>query len=207
MINVMIVEDDLFIGDTITSFIEMQSNIEVVARFNNMEQLIETEIESLTPPDVVLLDIVLPGLSGIKGVGLIKARWPETAIIMCSVMDDGFSVFQSLCAGAVGYITKDFNSEGLLKAIEDVYKGMGSMSPAIARKVAEYFHPIKSNTNVLTPREEEIVNGIIEGASYKLMAQRFDISIDTVRKHIKNIYKKIHVNSKVQLVNHFNRNR
>ena len=159
--------------------------------------------EKKISPDVVLLDIVLPGLSGIEGIRFIKNSYPTTLILMFSVMDDGFSIFRSLCEGAIGYITKEFTMESLRNALIDVYEGRGSMSPSIARKVAEYFHPKKKLSESLTPREVDIVNGIIEGLSYKLLASKLEISIDTVRKHIKNIYRKLQINSKSQLMSRY----
>lgn len=203
MIKVLIIEDEIVIKKNIVEFLSLQNNITVFGEFTSIEDFKEAEYERESSPDVVLLDIVLPGSSGIEGIRFIRARYPHTLILMFSVMDDGFNIFRSLCEGAVGYITKDFTMESIKNAVVDVYEGRGSMSPSIARKVAEYFHPKKKLNKSLTPREVDIVNGIIEGLSYKMLASKLEISIDTVRKHIKNIYRKLQVNSKSQLMSQY----
>lgn len=202
-IRVMIIEDDPQITNTVMHYISEQQDIHALASFNSIEAFKKGMDLMVDGPDVVLMDIVLPNVTGIEGIHVIKGKWPKANVIMFSVMDDGFSLFRSLCEGAVGYLTKDVPLPGVLTAIRDVYEGKGIMSPSIARKVAEYFHPKKSMHEVLTSREIDIVNGIIEGLSYKLVADKLNISIDTVRKHIKNIYKKLHINSKSQLLQQY----
>lgn len=199
----MIVEDDLLIKNTVIQHLLQEGNIRVMGAFSSIEELRQSFAVIGDAPDVILLDIVLPGMSGVEGIHIIKQQWPAASIIMFSVMDDGFNLFRSLCEGATGYLTKDVPLQGVATAIRDVYEGKGIMSPSIARKVAEYFHPKKQLHEVLTSREIDIVNGIIEGLSYKLVADKLQISIDTVRKHIKNIYKKLHINSKSQLVQQY----
>ncbi len=199
----MIVEDDLLIKNTVIQHLMSEGNIRILGSYSCIEELRQSFVFNHEAPDVVLLDIVLPGMSGVDGIHIIKQHWPSASIIMFSVMDDGFNLFRSLCEGATGYLTKDVPLSGVSTAIQDVYEGKGIMSPSIARKVAEYFHPKKQLHEVLTPREIDIVNGIIEGLSYKLVADKLQISIDTVRKHIKNIYKKLHINSKSQLMHQY----
>lgn len=205
LIKIGIVEDDKVIGHSLQSFLNLQEHIEVIHYFNSIEEFENTirKNKAIDPPDILLLDIVLPGVSGISGIKLLKKYWSGTDIIMFSVMDDGENIFQSLCEGAVGYITKDLKMTDVLQAIEDVASGKGIMSPSIARKVAESFHVKKKIEVSLSPREKEIVHGIIEGLSYKLLALKLNISIDTVRKHIKSIYKKLQINSKAQLMSKF----
>ena len=203
MIKVLIIEDDIIIRRNVVNFLSSQEYINVCGEFSSIEDFNASVHEKKISPDVVLLDIVLPGLSGIEGIRFIKNSYPTTLILMFSVMDDGFSIFRSLCEGAIGYITKEFTMESLRNALIDVYEGRGSMSPSIARKVAEYFHPKKKLSESLTPREVDIVNGIIEGLSYKLLASKLEISIDTARKHIKNIYRKLQINSKSQLMSRY----
>ena len=205
LIKIGIIEDDKVIGHSLQSFLNQQEHIEVIHYFNSIEEVESAfrKNKSIDAPDIILLDIVLPGMSGISGIKLLKKNWQTTDIIMFSVMDDGENIFQSLCEGAVGYITKDLKMADVLQAIEDVASGKGIMSPSIARKVAESFHVKKKIEVGLSPREKEIVQGIIEGLSYKLLAQKLGISIDTVRKHIKSIYKKLQINSKAQLMSKF----
>lgn len=203
MINVAIIEDDKLIGNSVLTFLCGQPNIDVVLHVNSLEELYIQFPNVNVHPNVVLLDIVLPGASGITGIKRIKEAWPNADIIMFSVMDDGESIFHSLCEGAVGYITKEFSMDEVKNAIEDVAAGRGIMSPSIARKVAEHFHVKKKLDENLTPREKDIVYGITEGLSYKLLANKLGISIDTVRKHIKSVYKKLQINSKGELISKY----
>ena len=165
-------------------------------------------------PDVILSDIGLPGMSGIDGMRLIKEEHPETDIIMLTVYNDWQKIFNSLRAGASGYLLKNTPLTEIKKAIETVRNGGSVMSPEIARKVMEHFSvgvhtdssPLgvqaerEKPESVLTPKEKEIVIGLTDGLSYKLLADRMNISIDTIRFHIKNIYKKLHVNSKAEVI-------
>lgn len=203
MINICIVEDDMIIGNAVKTFLSSKSDVNVLGYYGGIEEIRQQHKKSNLKPDILLLDIVLPGLSGIAGIKLLKELWPDVDIIMFSVMDDGESIFKSLCDGAVGYITKDFSMEDIYLAVRDVSEGKGIMSPSIARKVAEHFHIKRKLENDLTPREMDIVHGMTEGLSYKLLASKLGISIDTVRKHIKNIYRKLQINSKGQLISKF----
>jgi DNA-binding NarL/FixJ family response regulator len=203
MINICIVEDDMEIGNAVHSFLKSRSDINVLGHFGSIEDIRQYHKKNNFKTDIILLDIVLPGISGIAGIKLLKEIWPEVDIIMFSVMDDGESIFRSLCDGAVGYITKDLSMEDIYIAVKDVSEGKGIMSPSIARKVAEHFHIKRKLENDLTPREMDIVHGMTEGLSYKLLAAKLNISIDTVRKHIKNIYRKLQINSKGQLISKF----
>lgn len=203
MINVSIVEDDKVIGNAVNNFLAKKGDIKLSGIFNSIEHIRQEFKKNPFKPNIILLDIVLPGVSGISGIKILKEIWPEVDIIMFSVMDDTESIFRSLCDGAVGYITKELSMEDIYLAIKDVSEGKGIMSPTIARKVAEHFHIKRKMNETLTAREMDIVHGITEGLSYKLLADKLDISIDTVRKHIKSIYKKLQINSKAQLISRF----
>lgn len=201
MIKIIFIEDDAFLRENFIRIVEAKGDFSVLLQADSMEQLLEKLTPEMERPDIVILDIVLPGVSGIDGIYKIKELWPGVNIVMLSAMDDSSHVFRSLCAGAVGFLTKDIKPESLVSSLVDIYEGRGSMSPSIARKVAEYFHPQKSIGEKLSDREMEIVQGILKGLSYKMMAGEYKISIDTVRAHIKNIYTKLQVNSKTQLIN------
>ncbi len=154
-------------------------------------------------PDVILMDIELPGMSGIDGMKLIKNQHPEVEIIILTVYHDSHKIFDSLCAGASGYLLKHTSLPEIKEAIETLVDGGSPMSPQIARKVIDYFKKPevkKEPESELTPREQEIVVGLVDGLSYKMIADRMDIAIDTVRAHIRNIYKKLHVNSKAEVI-------
>jgi DNA-binding NarL/FixJ family response regulator len=201
MISVAIIEDDQTIRDAIQEYLNAQPNI--ACEF--AEETVEAFLAKLAPddlPEVVLMDIGLPGVSGIAGIKLIKERHPEIDIVMLTVHNDPDKIFQSLCAGASGYLLKNTPFAQIKEGIELLYHGSAPMSPEIARKVIEHFHPQKSTPqpSLLTDREKEIVVGLVDGLSYKMIADRLHISLETVRVHIKNIYKKLHIHSKAEAI-------
>ena len=153
-------------------------------------------------PNVLLMDIQLPGMSGIEGMKIIQQKYPDIEIIMLTVYHDSHKIFDSLKAGASGYLLKHTSLPEIKDAIELLMQGGAPMSPQIARKVITHFNDRgqKQQESNLTNREQDIVNGLVDGLSYKLIADRLDISIDTVRAHIRNIYKKLHVNSKAEVI-------
>jgi DNA-binding NarL/FixJ family response regulator len=146
-------------------------------------------------PDVVLMDIDMPGESGIKGVSYVKEVDPNIAVIMYTVFEDDERLFQCLCAGANGYLLKKTPPAKLFDAIQEVLDGGAPMSPAIAKKVMNTFHVKKElNKYELSPREFEVLQLLAKGYSIKLMASEMNVAFDTVRSHLKNIYQKLHVN-------------
>ncbi len=201
MITVGIIEDDADIREGIQKFLSHQKDFTCDDVFGSVEEFL-TFVKEHPFPDVMLMDIVLPGMSGIDGMRFVKERSPETDIIMLTVYTDWQKIFDSLCAGASGYLLKNTPLSELRKSIETVRAGGSVMSPEIARKVTEYFTPKKERTvaSPLTPKEREIVVGLVDGLSYKMIADRLDLSIDTIRFHIKNIYRKLHVNSKGEII-------
>lgn len=146
-------------------------------------------------PDVVLMDIDMPGESGITGVRLIKEARPATAVIMYTVFEDDERLFQCLCAGANGYLLKKTPPARLFDAIRDVLEGGAPMSPEIAQKVLSSFRN-RQQTNIynLSPREMDVLRWLTKGYSIKSIAAEMDLAFDTVRSHLKNIYQKLHVN-------------
>ena len=142
------------------------------------------------------MDISLPGMSGIEGVRVLRERFPILDIIMLTVHDDDRSVFDSLCAGACGYLVKTTHPTKILAAIEEVHRGGAPMSPSIARLVASSFR--KGANSPLTPRETEILQQVCVGKSYKMIAAELFISQETVHSHLKNIYRKLEVSSKTE---------
>lgn len=155
-----------------------------------------------TQPDVIIMDIDMPGISGTQGVRICKEARPETQIIMYTVFEDDERIFESLCAGADGYVLKKSGPQQLLDAIRNVYAGGAPMTPSIARKVILHFRmkePAEENFH-LSPRELEILNCLVGGLSYKQIAAECHISLDTVRKHLQNIYNKLHVNCGTEAV-------
>lgn len=197
-----IVEDNKKIRDLIQRYLDMQDDMECPVAVDSVEEMLEY-LEEHRKPEVLLMDIQLPGMSGIKGMGIIKSKYPEIEIIMLTIYHDSHKIFDSLKAGASGYLLKHTSLPEIKKAIDNLLKGGAPMSPQIARKVISHFNeeaPKKNEDSMLTNREQDIVNGLVDGLSYKLIADRYDISIDTVRAHIRNIYKKLHVNSKAEVI-------
>jgi DNA-binding NarL/FixJ family response regulator len=171
---------------------------------DSMEAFFET-LDEEHVPDVILSDIGLPGMNGIDGIKKIKERYPDTDVIMLSVFNNSDRIFKSICAGATGYALKDTPLPELKKAVLEVRAGGSYMTPSIARKVLEHFMPKKTAGDVLTQKEKQIIQALTEGLSYKLIADRISISIDTVRFHIKNIYRKLQVNSKSEVINKYHK--
>jgi len=157
-----------------------------------------------TKPDVVLMDIQMPGINGIEAVGMLREKYPELKILMQTIFEDNEKIFQSILAGASGYILKNTSPTRFLEFIKETYEGGAPMSPSVATKVlkivAQQSAQKKPDNFNLSEREKEILSCLVKGMSYKLIADACFISIDTVRGHIRNIYEKLHVHSKGEAV-------
>lgn len=201
MIKIGIVEDDDHIREAIQKYLNAQDNFICNIAEINFEDFLPKLAED-GPVDIALVDIGLPGISGINGIKILRKEYPDIDVIMLTVYNDSTRIFNSLRAGATGYLLKNTPFEELKESIEVLHKGGSPMSPEISRKVIEYFNPIKSKgyKTELTQKENEIINGLVDGLSYKLVADKMDISIDTVRFHIRNIYKKLHIHSKAEVI-------
>ncbi len=196
MINVSIVEDDNEIRESLAILVNGTPGFSCINTFIDCESAIKGIIED--PPDVVLMDIGLPGKSGIEGIREIRKVLPDIDILMLTVHADSKKVFEALCAGACGYLIKDTPPARLLEAIFEAYHGGAPMSTQIARMVVSSF---KTNLNSnLTQREIEVLTQLCKGKSYRMIAESLFISEETVRRHIKNIYKKLEVSSKSEAV-------
>ncbi|RLD35603.1 MAG: DNA-binding response regulator [Bacteroidetes bacterium] len=201
MIQVAIVEDIDEIREGVRDMINIQPDMVCRHDKDSVEGFLSV-LNDETYPDVILMDIGLPGMSGISGIKIIKSKYPDINIIMFTIYHDSYKIFQSLTAGASGYLLKNTPFLEIKNAIEVVHKGGSFMSPQIARKVISYFQenkrlPVQSS---LTKKENEIVLTLADGLSYKMIADKQSISIETVRTHIKNIYKKLHVHSKAEVI-------
>ena len=201
MISVAIVEDDEVIREGVREYLDNQENMICILAKSSVERFLAVLNED-NLPDVILMDIGLPGMSGISGMKLITEKYPGISIIMFTVYIDSHKIFDSLCAGASGYLLKNTSFPEMKQAIEIIYAGGSMMSPPIARKVMEHFRPGRKNQveSPLTQKEKEIVQGLVDGLSYKMIADSASISIETVRTHIKNIYKKLHVHCKADVI-------
>ncbi|HEY9046135.1 MAG TPA: response regulator transcription factor [Ohtaekwangia sp.] len=202
MILVGIIEDDEQIRKGVQTFLNRQENFACEWSFGSVEEFLKY-IASGNMPNVLIMDLGLPGMSGIEGIKIIKEKYSDVDIIVFSVYNDSKRIFDSLCAGATGYLLKNTPLEEIKEGIELLSKGGSPMSPQIARKVIEFFgqnNKKKEQQSPLSAKEKEIVIGLVDGLSYKLIADRMDISIETVRFHIKNIYRKLHVHGKAEVI-------
>lgn len=192
MITVALVEDNSDLREGLRIIInEHADEFRLLESFSDAETAVR-KIPELKP-EVVLMDINLPGMTGIDCLKKIKPQLPELDVIMLTVFADDQTVFDSLCAGACGYITKNASPEEILDAIREVKKGGAPMSARIARMVVGSFKQFEAHS--LTDREREVLEQLCKGKSYKMVADALFISHDTVRHHIKNIYKKLQVHS------------
>jgi DNA-binding NarL/FixJ family response regulator len=191
-IKIVIFEDNDRLRESLVALFKGMDEYEVTGDYNNCNEA--ATIARVYKPDVVLMDIDLPGESGIKGVTKIKENNPQSAIIMYTVFEDDEKLFQCLCAGANGYLLKKTAPSKLVDAIQEVIEGGAPMSPSIARKVLNSFQHGKSNKYFLSTREIETLQLLIKGYSAKMIAAELKISFDTARYHLKNIYTKLHVN-------------
>ena len=191
-ITVILFEDNDRLRQSLTYLLNNDEAYEVIGDYNNCNDA--SAIISKHKPDVVVMDIDMPGESGIKGVSLVKEARPQTAVIMYTVFEDDDKLFQCLCAGANGYLLKKTPPAQLFNAIQEVMEGGAPMSPIIARKVLNTFQQKQYiNQYNLSPRETEVLQLLIKGYSIKLIASELNIAFDTVRSHLKNIYQKLHV--------------
>lgn len=199
--TVAIVEDDAGIRDNLVALLNGSPGYRCVAACVSAEVAL-AEIPHWKP-DVVLMDINLPRMSGIECVARLKARMPELLVLMLTVYEDGDSIFRALKAGASGYLIKRVATDKLLEAIADVCTGGSPMSCQIARKVVQFFHqagPSVEASENLSPRETEILELLVAGCFFKEIADRLGISGETVRTHVNNIYRKLHVRSRTEAV-------
>jgi DNA-binding NarL/FixJ family response regulator len=201
-IKLAIIEDIEDVRESLVTYLSKDSEIECVFDAGSMEAFLE-QADAIPRPDIILSDIGLPGMNGIAGIREIKKRFPEVDVIILTVFSNSDRIFQAICAGASGYLLKTAPLSETRKAVLDVSEGGSYMSPVIARKVFDYFSRPKTKfqgEEVLSPRERQIVQALTDGLSYKLVADRLSISLQTVRFHIRHIYRKLHVNSKAEVI-------
>jgi DNA-binding NarL/FixJ family response regulator len=198
--SILLYEDNIQLSESIQVMMRLNENLKVVGSFANPSD-VTTQMKSLRP-DVVIMDIDMPVMNGIEAVAKIRSVNRDTPIIMLTVFDDNQHVFDAICAGATGYLLKKHISTRLFSAIEEVMTGGAPMSPSIARMVLGSIQQkaTPEDPYQLTPKEKEVLASLSKGNSYKLIAAELDISIDTVRSHIRKIYEKLRVHSQTQAV-------
>jgi len=201
VIRVSIVDDDEGIRASLATLIRRAPAFKLVGDYPNGEVAVK-EIPQ-HPPDVVLMDINLPGMKGFECVRQLKSLVPRVQFLMLTVYEDSDSLFNSLKAGASGYLLKRTASKNLLEAIRDVHAGGSPLSPQLARRVVMFFsQPREAESEMarLTPGEREFLDQLAKGYAYKEIADRMNISIDTVRSYVRTVYEKLHVHSRTEAV-------
>ncbi len=202
-IRVVIVEDDKEMREGLELIVRSNPALECVATCSSGEEAMESIPVHI--PDIVLMDIHLPGISGIECVRSLKPSLAFTQFMMCTVYEDNENIFDSLCAGATGYLLKNSPPSKITEAVIDLFHGGSPMSSVIARKVIQAFRPAVAEKNLdvekLTNREREMLDLLAKGYRYKEIADQLCISFETVRTHIHNIYEKLHVQSRTEALN------
>jgi len=201
-IRVAIFEDNTQLRDSLFDLVDVSEGFSCVGAFANCQNVLQNVDE--TRPDVILMDIEMPVVSGIDAVKMVKVKYPQVKILMETIFEDDDKIFQSICNGAEGYVLKSTPPEEILSSIREIYEGGAPMTPAVAMKVLRMFKSglgaSDDDTFNLSAREKEVLKCLVEGMSYKMIADHCFISIETVRGHIKNIYEKLHVHSKSEAV-------
>ena len=201
MIRVVIFDDNKMYIDNLSLLFENREDYVLAGAFPNALNVLQKVAR--VKPDVIIMDIKMPDVSGIEAVKIIKKEYPAILILMQTVFEDEDKVFAAICAGASGYMLKGSSPGDILQAIDEVYTGGSPMSPSIARKVLSFFqtvHQPEPEFFDLSKREKEILRCLVEGQSYKMIADTCFISINTVNSHIRKIYDKLHVNSSQEAI-------
>lgn len=206
MINVALIEDNAQYRTAISIILQLNENLKLIHKMEDCKEMIA--LFELQKPDVVLMDIDLPGINGIQGVWEIKQKWVDIKVLMLTVFEDNEKIFGAIKAGANGYLLKKDSPQKILDSIEVVAKGESPMNGMIASKVLDYFQQTQQSNSTLyqsnlTEREKEILLLLMKGLSYKEIASHIFISVETLNTHIKNIYRKLKVHSRSELASRF----
>ena len=198
--RVIIFDDSKDRRDSLRYLLEMYDDMECVGLFDDCTDVL-TNVGD-TNPDVVLMDIEMPGVNGIEGVKKIKQKFPSVQVLMQTVYEDDDNLFESIKAGASGYLLKKSDPEKIIGAIREVVQGGAPLSPNMALKVLKFFQatPVTNNQYALTEREKNVLGLLVDGLSYKMIADKEKISFHTVNAHVRKIYEKLHVHSLAEAV-------
>jgi DNA-binding NarL/FixJ family response regulator len=201
MISVSIIDDEKELRESITTFINGSPGFRCVSAYGSADAALQHLPGD--KPDVVLMDINMPGMGGIECAERLKALMPNVQIVMLTVYEDTEQIFRALSAGATGYLLKRLSPTKLLQAIREVQAGGSPMSNSIARKVVASFQKVKKTDEKqphLSPREQAVLDCLAKGLTYKQIADQLEISIDTIRTHLRRVYEKLHVQSRTEAV-------
>lgn len=220
-LRLVIFEDNSDFRESLLHLFRFTPDLEVIGAYPDTSEV--RKVVTQLKPEVVLMDIDMPGMNGIEATAVVKEVSPETQVVMLTVSEEEDRIFQALRNGATGYLLKKSGPDELVESVRLVQKGGSPMSPAIARKVLQFFHLTNTSSfstaaataanktmesdddglsTGLTPREQEILEALVDGLSYKMIAAKHFISTDTVKNHIQGIYRKLHVNSKGEAISY-----
>ncbi len=203
MITVGIIEDDRPLRRNLEIFVNMQKDLHILFSFNSMEAFLE-ERQNLDEPFIIFIDLGLPGISGMEGISIIRQQWQEAHLVVTTGNDNESVIFDCIERGANGYILKPFNINDLIKNIDIIRNGGALITPDVAMKLFRKIHKPKETyedvTDNLTIREKDVVNELLKGLTYKEIAAVLGISASTVNDHLKNIYIKMEVRTKSELI-------
>ncbi len=200
-IRVIIFEDNTHLRESLQLLLSSSEKFECTGAFADARNAVA--IADKLMPDIVMMDIEMPFINGIEATRLIKIKFPEIPVLILTTFNDSEKIFQSLRAGGNGYILKNSGPDEIQSAITEVYNGGSALSPAVARKVVESFQKtetIQQNEYNLTPKEKELLQHLVDGRSYKMIADAMLVSLETVKSHMKNVYRKLHVSSNSEAV-------
>jgi DNA-binding NarL/FixJ family response regulator len=201
VIKIAIYEDNIALRSSLSHLLQSSEEFEFLGAYENPEHIIQNCLEKT--PHVILMDIDMPVINGIEAATLVKNKFPEVNILMLTIFEDRDKLFDALKAGASGYLLKNSSVIEIIEAIHEIHRGGSPMTPSVARKVLDFFSKPQTQPNPeekLSDRELDILRCLVSGDSYKMIAANCFISMGTVRSHINNIYKKLHVNSKSEAV-------
>jgi len=200
--KIALCEDNENFRESLKQFIADTPDFSVIASLSSAQDIIAAITENT--PDLILMDIDMPGMTGIDATRLVKSHFPNVQVIILTVYEDDDKIFKAILAGATGYLLKKTPPTRILESILEIREGGASMSASIVKRVLSFFNShttsVQSNEYTLSQRELGILKCLVNGDSYKMIADNCDISIGTVRSHINNIYKKLHINSKSEAV-------
>lgn len=201
VIRTMIVEDQRDLREGLSTLVNFTPGFSCIGAFRSMEECLSRVKHDL--PDVILSDIGLPGMSGIAGIKILKEQYPDLIVLVLTVYDDNEKIFDALCAGASGYLLKQTEPAELLKSVREAVDGGAPMSPEVAARVIKLFREVRPPEKVdydLTPHETRLLKLLVEGHNYVTAAEKLNISYNTIKFHVRNIYDKLQVHSKSEAV-------
>jgi DNA-binding NarL/FixJ family response regulator len=202
--KIVIFDDNKNIRASIELLLNTEQDFELVGSFGDADSCVKKVLQLM--PDIVLMDIEMPGINGIEAVKLLKREAPQVHILIQTIFEDDDRIYASILAGASGYLLKSHINSSLLTSIRDLQSGGSPMSPSIARRVLHMLQEKRIGKGIyttdyhLTAREKEVLSSLVNGLSYKAIAGELNISYETVRSHMKNIYEKLHVASLTEVV-------